>query len=110
MGYTRFEKYGGVFQCSDKLFEMYSEHSDYEVSTYCDLLFTYYSCLTGKHHNRRSLEWLSSEGLTLVDGKLNLKEYENSTEFLHSSLGYNVMRNEKKETRKLLEQLKTRKV
>lgn len=110
MGYKRFKKYGGVFECSNELFEIYNQHSGSEKNTYSDLLMVYYKCLTKTHHNGRELDWLSSEGLSLVDGNFNQKEYENSEEFLKSSLGLAVMTNNKNEMRKLLEQLKTRKV
>lgn len=106
MGYRRFEKYGGVFQCSNELFEMYNQHSGSEPNTYSDLLLTYYFCYKGKHPNGRTLEWLESEGLKLVDGNLNLEEYENSVEFLKCSLFLAVRRNDKNEMRKLLNQLK----
>lgn len=110
MGYKRFKKYGGVFECSNELFEMYNEHSGSLSNTYSDLLFVYHRCLTLTHHNKRNLDWLKSEGLELVDGKFNQKEYENSEEFLKSSLGFTTMTKNQNEMRKLLEQLKTRKV
>ena len=106
----RFKKYGGVFDCNNELFEMYYKHSGSLSNTYSDLLLVYYKCLTMKHPNNRNVDWLKSEGLKLVDGKFNQKEYENSVEFLHSSLGFTVMTNNKKEYRKVLEQLKTREV